>query len=174
MKRCLSSQLGDRLRLSKKPAIGEVSYNTSKNERITKIEDSIFVDSRGPHTDKTLNQIKSSTQFPLQVYHERSKSPVFGGAIAAKNKRSVSAPRQPEEIKYKYVRYEAAGADHSTSQKPNNVTMPAYERALKENRHDLKLVARFEVDRANRKVERAANQKLHESKKQRQNFSILN
>ena len=65
------------------------------------------------------------------------------------------------------MRYDAAGTDHSTSQKPNNVTMPAYDRALKENRHDLKLIARFEVDRANRKVERAANQKLHESKKQR-------
>lgn len=36
------------------------------------------------------------------------------------------------------------------------------------------MVARFEVDRANRKVERAANQRLHESKKQRQNFSISN
>lgn len=43
---------------------------------------------------------------------------------------------------------------------------------MKDNRHDLKMIARFEVDRANRKVERAANQRVIESKKQKQNFSI--
>ena len=45
--------------------------------------------------------------------------------------------------------------------------MAEFSKALENNRHDLKLVARFEVDRANRKVDRAANMKLHESKKMR-------
>jgi len=45
--------------------------------------------------------------------------------------------------------------------------MSDYSKALSNNRYDLKMIARFEVDRANRKVERAANQKLHESKKMR-------
>jgi len=44
------------------------------------------------------------------------------------------------------------------------VSLADYSKALENNRHDLKMVARFEVDRANRKVERAANMKLHESK----------
>lgn len=35
------------------------------------------------------------------------------------------------------------------------------------------MVARFEVDRANRKVERAANMKLHESKQMRQTYNVL-
>ena len=57
--------------------------------------------------------------------------------------------------------------DNTTSQKPNEVSMSDYSKALSNNRYDLKMIARFEVDRANRKVERAANQKLHESKKMR-------
>ena len=51
--------------------------------------------------------------------------------------------------------------------------MADYSRALENNRYDLKMIARYEVDRANRKVETAAKQKKYESKKQRQTYSIL-
>jgi hypothetical protein len=76
-------------------------------------------------------------------------------------------------VTYSYVKYETAIDEKPASQKPNNVSMCEYTKALQENRHDLKLVARFEIDRANRKVDRAANQRALESKKQRQNFSVL-
>jgi len=49
--------------------------------------------------------------------------------------------------------------------------MADYSKALVENRYDLKLIARFEVDRANRKVEKAINQKHHESKN-RQTYTV--
>ena len=70
------------------------------------------------------------------------------------------------QIKFKYVKYEGAPADTSISSKPNGVSLAEYSKALNNNQHDLKKIARFEVDRANRKVERAANQKIIESKKQ--------
>ena len=64
------------------------------------------------------------------------------------------------------MKYDAAPADiHAASKKPNNVSLAEFSKALDDNRHDLKLIARFEVDRANRKVDRAANMRLHESKK---------
>ena len=43
---------------------------------------------------------------------------------------------------------------------------------MQNNKFDLKMIANFEKDRANRKVERATNQKLHESKKMRQTYNI--
>ena len=56
-RRCLNSQIGDRLKLSKKPASkAEFSYQSNQYDRIQKIEDSIFVDAREPRTDKRLNQ----------------------------------------------------------------------------------------------------------------------
>ena len=71
-------------------------------------------------------------------------------------------------MQYRYVQYEAAPVETSlASQKPNNVSMADFSKALDNNRHDLKMIARFEVDRANRKVDRAANMMLHESKKMR-------
>ena len=85
---------------------------------------------------------------------------------------SASRSTKPE-IKYKFVKYEKAEKAVPDSKKPNNVTMTDYTQALQNNRHDLKMVARFEVDRANRKVERAANQRPHESKKMRQTYSIM-
>lgn len=53
------------------------------------------------------------------------------------------------------------------------MSLAEFSKALDDNRHDLKIVARFEIDRANRKVDRAANMKLHESKKMRQTYNIL-
>ena len=86
-KRCLTTQLGDRLRQSAKPSSGEVVYNLKTHKRIAKIEDSIFVDdkeSRNP--DRTLNQIMDSKQNPLNI-RQRSRSPTFGGC----QERSMSA-----------------------------------------------------------------------------------
>lgn len=54
-KRCLTSQLGERLRLSERPAVGEYQYNTRQHERISKIEESIFKDDRNNGEEKTLN-----------------------------------------------------------------------------------------------------------------------
>ena len=71
------------------------------------------------------------------------------------------------------MQYAEPKKDLEDSRKPNNVSLAEYTMALDNNRHDLKMIARFEVDRANRKVERAANQKLHESKKMRQTYSVL-
>ena len=68
---------------------------------------------------------------------------------------------------YRYVKYSEAGVDNSTSQKPTNVSLADYSKALEESRYDLKLIARYEVDKANRKVEIAKNQKHYESKKMR-------
>ena len=45
-KRCLTTQLGDRLRQSAKASSGEVVYNMKKHKRIAKIEDSIFVEEK--------------------------------------------------------------------------------------------------------------------------------
>ena len=63
--RGLNSLVGDRLRMSKKPSTGEITYKKNQHERINKIEESIFVDARELHTGKTFNQLKSSTQNPL-------------------------------------------------------------------------------------------------------------
>ena len=103
-KRCLTSQIGDRLRLSVKPAQGEVVYNLKAHQRIAKIKDSIFVDDKETmriNTDRTLNQCMSSTMNPLTM-GQRSRSPVFGGG-----ERSVS----PNQVQYRYVKYDAAPAD---------------------------------------------------------------
>lgn len=77
---------------------------------------------------------------------ERSRSPTFGGE------------QREREITYRYVSYQEPTDDLTpTSEKPNNVTLAEYSEALENSRHDLKMIARFEVERANRKVERAAN-----------------
>lgn len=57
--------------------------------------------------------------------------------------------------------------DNAVIQKPNNVSLAECTKTMQNNRFDLKMIANFEKDRADRKVERAANQKLHESKKMR-------
>ena len=59
------------------------------------------------------------------------------------------------------------------SEKPNGVSLADCQAAMRNNRHDLKKIARFEVDRANRKVMQAANAKPHESKKMRQTYTVL-
>lgn len=70
--RGLNSLVGDRLRMSKKPSAGEITHKKGHHERINKIEESIFVDAREPHTGKTFNQLKSSTQNPLATRNQRS------------------------------------------------------------------------------------------------------
>ena len=55
--RGLNSVVGDRLRMSQKPSTGEITYKKGHHERINKIEESIFVDAREPHTGKTFNQL---------------------------------------------------------------------------------------------------------------------
>jgi len=77
-------------------------------------------------------------------------------------------------MRYKYVKYVEAPMDtYSSCQKPTNVSLADYSKALEESRYDLKRIARYEVDRANRKVETAANQNAYESMKMRQTYNIL-
>ena len=91
-RRGLTSQVGERLRLSYKQAKGEVKYQQNIHSRIMKIEDSIFVDTKETrNTDRTLNQYMSSNQNPLG----RERSPTFGGP----QERSTSA----NGVKYTYV-----------------------------------------------------------------------
>ena len=73
------------------------------------------------------------------------RSPTFGGE------------QRGQEVTYTYVQNEEPTDIPPTSGKPNNVTLAEYTKALDNNRHDLKMIARFEVERANRKVERATN-----------------
>jgi len=51
--------------------------------------------------------------------------------------------------------------------------MADFSKALENSRYDLKKIAVFEVERANRRVERAAKQKPYEPKKQRQTYNVL-
>lgn len=178
-KRCLTSKVGERLRLSKKPAIGEIPVDSGAWRRIGRISESIFKDegSRSNsrlRTDRSFNQQLSSTQNPLVVNHKtisdisRSRSPVFGGW----RERSLSGPRLPPQphqqcVKFDFVKNEQSIPTSTNIEKPNNVALVDYEKALENSRYDLKMIARCEVDRANRKVEVATRQKHYESKKQR-------
>ncbi len=121
VKRCLASQVGDRLKLSQKPAPGEYVPDSSMNERISKIEDSIFVETDRSRTHRTLNQTMISDTNPMQTINDRSRSPHFGLRQAS---RSISANnRSQQDIKYKYVRYETEAIDEKPSiEKPNNVS----------------------------------------------------
>jgi len=112
----------------------------------------------------------SSALNPLSAI-DRSCSPVFGG----RRDRSASAKRsQTQELTFKYVKNEEATAENTRpAQKPNNVSMVDYQQALENSRYDLKVIANCEVDRANRKVDRAAKQRPLESKKMRQTYNVL-
>lgn len=147
-------------------------------KRITKIEESIFKDDKSTttsltRTDRSLNQLLSSNQNPLVTQQNaKSRSPVFGGW----RERSISGPRlsQPE-IQFCYIKNEEnqPELDNNLSTKPTDVTQAEFSQALKNSRYDLKMIAQFEVERANRRVERAALQKPHEPKKQRQTYTVL-
>ena len=77
-------------------------------------------------------------------------------------------PSQPD-VKFCYIKNEEnePELDNKLSTKPTDVTQADFSKALKNSRYDLKMIAQFEVERANRRVERAALQKPHEPKKQR-------
>ena len=70
----------------------------------------------------------------------------------------MSGGSQNAAPRYRYVQYDnRTPDDDSTCLKPTNVSLADYSKALEDSRYDLKIIARYEVDRANRKVDKAAN-----------------